>query len=488
MSIEDIEDAIKDALADNFVVTVTGSKTSGSGVGDTINIQIRSDRKLTWDAELDFECSLYLEGRGSFTATSASVIDVYVFTIEGESIEAEINCDVSAYRLYMNKNAVVTINGDVTIDGPNSYMQSNNNAIVTINGDVAISGNNSRLRSDAGHTVMTINGDVTLDGNYCYAYLGGTTVINGNISFDGDYGTLRGCMGNDSVVVINGNITLNGYSNGVESQDRVVFTINGNITLNGDECYIYAQNRPVTTFNGIVSFNGDKCNINTQNRAALTFNGNVTFDGKGSFVYLQNDSSMTFNSGLTFNGDDCYMGVGAEGDGNVALTITGNVTFDGDDCYIDVGKKGKDNFSTFILNGNLTTNGSYAIRTFGTVSVLVNGNITSENTGILSDGGKVVINGTLTADPDQYIGFWDDDASDYVFKPKADSVGVLYVYDGSDIVGEEALVSFNVGTGTQTTPAPDDDDGGSNLWLIIVAVIAVAAVAGFAIWFLKFKK
>ena len=460
MSIEDIENAIADALNDNAVVTVIGSKTDGDGGGDILHINLRSDRKMIWDAELDFDCGIEMRGRGSFTATSGSVLKVGTIDINGEGVKAEINCDVSATGLYLNMNAQLTVNGDILFaDG--SEAEVDNNAVLTVNGGVTFDGDYCSLDTNgAGHVVVKITGGVTFDGDSGYMHLSGTVTIDGGVTFNGENGRLRGDSGNNPNVTINGGVTFNGDNSYLSNEDRCVVTINGGVTFNGDKCYIEANNRSVTTING-----------------------GVTFNGEGCYMDLWNDSAVNISNGATFVGDDSYIEVGVNGDGNAALTIKGDLTMNGANGYIDVGKNGKDNFSTFTLNGNLTTSGDYAIYTETNATVKVNGDVTSENIGVLSAGGSVNITGKLTADPDRYIGFWDDDDVDYVYllEEEYTTVDGYRVYDGSDIVGVNAVVSFK--------PADaDGGDGGSNTLIIAVVAIAAIAVIGVLVYFFVLKK
>lgn len=259
---------------------------------------------------------------------------------------------------------------------------------------------------------------------------------------------------NDGMLIINGDLTLDGTDCSIGARDRGVLTLNGNFTSYGDGCRIEARDRGMTTIEGSVTFSSDRSCILAENGGRVAITGGVTGNSNGNDILI----------------------IQIEGSGG-ELTA-GAVTTSGRGIWVVDGGKAT-------INGDLRAGGAYAIESAG--EVLINGNVVAGNAGVQSGGGLIVIEGMLTADPDRYIGFMRGEIrSDFLLKGQYVRDGDYYVYDGSELINADAFVYVKIYGGTDGHKYFDISDGGLGVMLIVI--IAVVAAAGAVCYFLVRKR
>jgi len=180
---------------------------------------------------------------------------------EGALIADEI---ITTYMLYATENAVVTVNGNLTLKGDYyAGIQVCKNATVTVGGDM---------------NVILIGEP---DEEYDYYPRGFVWLFPG---YDGEYGSSMPTMS------VAGDVTLNGADVYVWLEDNANLTVDGNLTLE-DGTY--------------------RCNIEMYNNAVLTVNRDVTLNETNSYVWMdghyRSDSEAWMDKGVT-------------------LTVSGNLT------------------------------------------------------------------------------------------------------------------------------------------------------------------
>jgi len=198
-ALSDIENAVS-ALNDGDVLTVTGSKTNGSG---ELYLYIPEGAKVMWDAVFESNSSIYVASAGSFESAEGK-LDIGGLKV-GDTATATLNGDIDFWGTGLGAGFVYSgaqslskliINGNLTISGDgHGFYAMFDGAEVTINGNLEITGENSAARGwDGG--LMTVNGDVIISGNgsSIQAGYGGTTVINGTLTTldDAKYVSING--------------------------------------------------------------------------------------------------------------------------------------------------------------------------------------------------------------------------------------------------------------------------------------------------------
>ncbi|MCL1983776.1 MAG: hypothetical protein FWG58_00055, partial [Methanomassiliicoccaceae archaeon] len=210
--------------------------------------------------------------------------------------------------------------------------------------------------------------------------------------------------------------------------------------------------------------------------------------------------------GVTFDGDG-YMEAGNGGE----ITIDGDVTaLSLPDNSIEAQLMVLGDAGEITVNGDVTTSGILAWLNYGTVIINGNAASTSEKAGVMfnTGGGSVTIEGTFTANAENYVLFWDYLEVDNLPVAKSDGVlnGEYYEWDGKDIVGgaDPTVLRVNAsyfddgtgdggedGTGDggeDGTGDGDGNDGISRTILIIIVIIILAVIIGLLFFFLFWKK
>jgi hypothetical protein len=344
--------------------------------------------------------------------------------------EVKINADISGggYGISANEDSTVTVTGEIKSQyGVYAYSSS-----VTVNGDMegqhgVYAGADSTViingKLVAGVAVnaygskVTVNGDIiSKEGIICVDANGGSTVtVNGNITTI--YHTSGVDASGGSTVTVNGSINAEGPGVNV-SGDGATVTVGGNITADGDVCvHAYGKSITVTVGGDITS---DEDGVRAEGGANITIGGNITSVYRGG-VEAKEGSTVTVYGSMKVEGG------GVEAHGGSTVTVYGNI----DD--IGSGSGVYASGSTVTVYGSIKVKNSNAVSSSDSSVVTVYGNITSvgiHNSGVYASGpSKATINGNITSD---HTGVWAEIGAEVTINglikgPTAGSLPVIYI-------------------------------------------------------------
>ncbi len=426
---------------------VTSDNNNAIGIGDT-------DKQTPGNLQVDIGGNLEVSG------TNGTGIVIISPNSDGEPLEKEVviggNVDVTGtaggaggIMLEGNQTVTVDIAGDLTVTGnpdPQSTDNSNDQAFglvamggdntVSIAGSVTVTGEGDSIGTIGadGNNTMTIGGDVAAEGGVNAIGVGAGTSedetaeisVGGSVSAvstgteSGSQAIGLGVDGNGTAMVdITGDVTADGSLNATgvyaevpggeltvniggavsataEGDDEhgsvaglELFTMGGNITATVGEgvtaesgsanatgigIYAYDSTVNVTVENGGVTSNGVE-NIN---------NAGVEISNNGAQVQVDVTGDIESNNGtgIVVYGD----GSSAENPATTSVHVDGNVTSTGTDShgiYADVSDE---------------TDGTERIENNSQVEILVEGDVTGENTAVWIDADTTVGTVDLTVD------------------------------------------------------------------------------------------
>jgi len=295
-----------------------------------------------------------------------SISEATPVTVSG----TDLIIDLAGYNLDLNGDDITITGGTLTIE---------NGGTVTVDGMVA---DGSTLTVDA-----NIVGSVV-------ALNGSTVIVTGNIT--ADFACVM-ALGAGTTVALNGNITVTGGGQdiAVHAFNGATIKVTGDISSDYEGVYAEEDGTVVTVIGDITSNGTAAAGINATGGAKVAMIGNITSTLYGIYAAAGAGVTLTGNITCDTGTDDVFSYTG----GGVALSDGGT----------GIGR-------TVTVNGDISVNGIRicGVNAFqGPNIAQINGKITvtgAGSVGVLADGGsQVTVDGAI--DPDNYVGFWDFDAT-----------------------------------------------------------------------------
>jgi filamentous hemagglutinin family protein len=314
-------------LNSGVTLTTTNSAVSFSGAVDS---QAGETNALTISSGA---------GNATFTGAVGANQALAALTVNSTGTTA-FDSTVQATSLTTDAGGTTTLNGNVTTSGTQTYGDA-----VQVNGDTTLATTNSAVTFDStvnsqasetnNLTVTTGNGAVafnaavggaangelgalavnstgtttfasTVEADTVATNVGGTTVLNGNVTTTGTQTYSDNLQLNSglSLTTTNSDVTVAGTVNS-EAGETNALTVNsgsGNVTLTGALGSgvvlgaVTVNSTRATAFGGTVQ----AASLTTNAGGTTSLNGNVTTTGAQTY----NDDAVTINSGLTLNSNN----------------------------------------------------------------------------------------------------------------------------------------------------------------------------------------
>ena len=384
------------AMGGDNTVSIAGSVTV-TGEGDSIGtLGADGNNTLTIGGDVTAEGGVNAIGVGAGTSEDGKAEISVGGSVSAVSTGTESGSQAIGLGVDGNGTAMVDITGDVTAttqgtqdDATGVMTQGSGDATLNIGGGVTATGDyamgvntviyekpteGDEGTRDAGTVAVNITGDVTADGSLnatgVYAEVPGegdlTVNIGGAVSTTAEGDDEHGAVAGLELFTMGGNITAT-VGEGVTAES-------GSANATGIGIYAYDSTVNVTVENGGVTSNGVE-NIN---------NAGVEISNNGAQVQVDVTGDVNSNNGtgIVVYGD----GSSAENPATTSVHVDGNVTSTGTDShgiYADVSDE---------------TDGTERIENNSQVEILVEGDVTGENTAVWIDADTTVGTVDLTVD------------------------------------------------------------------------------------------
>ena len=375
------------------------------GAGNNTFLNIAADTALTGPGRLTLNDAggggnayIYASG-ANHTLTNSSTLQGSGIIGNGTGLtlanSGTVNANQSGQTLVMNGTGGVSNTGTLQASNGGTLQLGNTIAVANAGGNIAASGvgstvniynstiNGGTLTATSGGVIQSqgnayLNG-VTLNGNYlsdlgANTYLTGTTINNGNIQ-------LNGGAGNNGIVQITGNTTLQG----------------GTVTLNfeggGGNAYIQQAGGNFTLTNG-----------GTLQGSGIVGNGGLSLINNGTVNANQNGQTLVLNGSNTSNGGALANNGTLEASNGATLQLGNSITVNNAGQSIQASGAGStvSIYNSTINGGTLTATGGGILQTQSSAylnGVTINGNYLSDLgtstylTGTTTHSGMIQVNG-----------------------------------------------------------------------------------------------
>lgn len=174
------------------------------------------------------------------TTCTYGTVDCYCSYTIGDGLSEE--------RYSVESGCSVTINGDLTIEGTNNFLQVSGNLI--INGNVYLNGTTVNLSTSGSGSITINNGDLNISGSGSYfANGGGSSTDAGTITINGN---LNICSGGSILNNSGTTCTINGYlcsqsSSGSVTNNGTFSYYDSNVAISGSGTSTCTQSSCTTT-------------------------------------------------------------------------------------------------------------------------------------------------------------------------------------------------------------------------------------------------
>jgi len=362
----------------------------------------------------------------SFSTAVCVINNTHYYASLANALTAAASGDTITLLQDISEATPINVSGsDLTIDLAGHDLDLLSSDIhVGSGGTLTIKNGGTVTLSDGIHAdaaTVTVNADIESDlyGLYAqygiYAQNASTVTVNGNINV---FGYAPGVYASDphTTVTVTGNISSITLSQGVDAENGSTVVVKGNISTDNGQG-VYADNGSTVEVTGDINA-AESPGVDAYHGSTVEVTGDI--NGREDGVYAEDaGTTVTMTGNITSVWDGVHASAGAE------VTLKGNITCDSgtDDhdyenggVYMDDGVNASSVGSVVTVYGNISVNATNAcgVNTLrGPNEATINGKITVTGTGsvgvLANDGGKVTVNGTI--DPDNYVGFWEYDAS-----------------------------------------------------------------------------